>query len=253
MAKFILLNTIWLGNSRRFAGDTIDTSLGDVVASVQASGGAVVPFTDAGATVAAAIVAGMRLSGKPPEALDAAMMSALGSELQTGATTVSALIPLSLNDFRIVDANNLVGNIAANGGLLASDTVPPLGGATKAQVVTWATSSVINISLQRAMPADLDVTAPLTLELTIASGTTDAATFTVQAVWDQTAAVSYTADDTATKSATPHRITATLLAADIPATGPAQLGIILTPGAHGTDTVKFYGARLFYKRKLLAA
>lgn len=253
MAKFILLNTVWVGNARLGAGSTIDTSLGDSVATITAAGGALVPFTDAAMTAAAAVIASLRLNGHPPEQLDTAMLAALGSELLTSATTVQGFITLSLNDLRIVDANNLVANGAANGGLLASDTVPPLGGASKQQIITWATSSVVSVSFQKGVPADLDPTASCTLELTVASGTTDAATFTVQVVWDNAAAASYTADDTATKSATQHKITATLLAADIPVGGPANIGVILTPGAHGTDTVKFAGMRLFYKKKILAA
>lgn len=252
MAKFILLNTVFVGNTRRFAGDTVDTAQGDSVATIQAAGGSMVPFSDAASTAAAAIVASLRANGHPPEQLDAAMLGALGSALQTNATTVSGSISLSLNDLRIVDANNLVGNIAANGGLLASDTAPPLGGSSKAQIITWATSSVVPLSFQKSVPPDLDPTGALTLEMTVASGATDAASIGVQAVWDATAAAAYTTDDSATKSATLHKLNATLLAADIPA-APAQLGIILTPPAHATNTIVLAGLRLFYKRKILAA
>lgn len=253
MAKFILLNTVWVGSARRFAGDTIDTAQGDVVANIQAAGGVVVPFSDASATAAAAVVQSLRTRGYPPEYLEGMMIGALAGALRTNAVTASAFIDVSLNDLRIVDANNNVGAIAAIGGVLASNTAPVLAASSKALTVTWATGSAVPLSFHKAVPADLDPTGPCTLELTVASGTTDAATMGVQAIWDATAAASYSADDSATKSATAHRITATLLAADIPQTGPASLSVMITPPTHATNTIVLTALRLFYTKKLLTS
>jgi hypothetical protein len=86
----------------------------------------------------------------------------------------------------------------------------------------------------------------VTLELEVYSGTTDAATMTIETSWDGGAVVSDTADDAATKSATRHTITGTIAAADIPDTAK-NLTIMLTPGAHATNTTQIVGARLLYE------
>lgn len=156
----------------------------------------------------------------------------------------------SLYDFREVDANSDVGAITANGGILASDTTPILrGNAAETQEISWATGNADPIALQTALPPDFDGTGDVTVELWVNSGTTDAATFTVESGFDGGALVSDSADDTATKSATTHRITATIAAADIPDSA-AFLTLVLTPAAHATNAIQLQSLRLSYRKKL---
>lgn len=161
----------------------------------------------------------------------------------------------SLNDFREVSSSSDVGNITANGGLLASDTTPILrGDANESWEISWATGNVDEVGCQISLPCDasgnalLDGTRDMYLLLGVYSGTSDAATFTVGTSWDGGTQVSDTADDSSSKSATVHIVTATIAAADIP-DSPKRLSIELTPGTHGTDTVQLVSARLVAYRK----
>ena len=168
----------------------------------------------------------------------------------TEASTVAPLT-FSLFDFREVDGSSDVGNIAAIGGVLASNTTPILrGNAAETQEISWATGNVDPIAVQRSLPASFDGTGAVTVNLWVYSGSTDAATFTVESGWDGGALVSDTADDSATKSGTIHKITATIAASDIPDTA-SNLTLVLTPGTHGSDTIQLIGMRLDHKRKLL--
>lgn len=174
-------------------------------------------------------------------------------EIYQHLLSATTSIPLSLHQFREVDANGDVGNIAANGGLLASDTTPVLrGNAAETTEIYWAASNSDPISTQITLPADFNGAADVTVDLWVSSGTTDAATFTVETGWDGGALVSDSTSDTATKSATMHKLTVTIAAADIPDTA-AMLTIALTPPAHTTDGIILSGVRVNYKRSLLAA
>jgi hypothetical protein len=155
----------------------------------------------------------------------------------------------SLNDFREVDGSGDVGNIAANGGLLASDTTPILrGSAAESFEIFWATGNVDPIALHITLPADFDGASNVTVDLWVRSGATDAATFTVESGWDDGALVSDSASDAATKSATLHKITATIAAADIPNTA-RLLTLALTPtNAHATDAYSLLGCAINFTR-----
>lgn len=156
------------------------------------------------------------------------------------------LIPFSLHDLREVDANGDVGAIAANGGILASDTTPIMRGASSliSQEISWAASNSDPIAAQRPLPEDFDGREDVFAELWVNSGTTDAATFTVATSWDGGATVTDTATDTA-KSATTHKITCVIAAADIP-DAASSLTILLTPGAHTTNAIQLTNIRLGY-------
>lgn len=158
-------------------------------------------------------------------------------------------IGVSLTDLREVDANGDVGNGAANGGLLASDTTPILrGSAAETMEVAWATGNVDPIAFHVVLPPDFNGAANVTVDLWVRSGATDAATFTVESGWDDGALVSDSASDAATKSATLHKITATIAAADIPDTA-RLLTIALTPtNAHATDEYALLGVGINFTR-----
>lgn len=183
----------------------------------------------------------------------AATVEAALAEIYTHLFSATTSIPLSLHQFREVDANGDVGNIAANGGILASDTTPVLrGNAAESTEIYWAAGNSDPISTQITLPTDFDGTKDATIDMWLSSGTTDAATITVETGWDGGALVSDSTSDAATKSATAHKITVTINAGDIPNTA-ALLTIALTPPAHTTDGIILTGIRFNYKRKLLTA
>lgn len=162
--------------------------------------------------------------------------------------------PISLASFREATAGD-VGNIAANGGLLASDSTPVLSGtgSTVSQQILWAASNVDQILVDVSLGEDFDGRDDVLVDLLVASGgTTNLASFTVATNWDGAAAdVSDAATDPAA-STTYHWITATIAAADIPDTA-GTVTIALTPAAHGTDTIALKAVRLRYVPRLNAA
>jgi hypothetical protein len=160
---------------------------------------------------------------------------------------------LSLHDFRECDANGDVGAITANGGILASDTTPIMRGAAGliSQEISWAASNSDPIIAQTTLPEDFDGRGNVFVELWVNSGTTDPATFTVATSWSAGATVSDTATDGA-KSATTHKISCEIDAADIP-DGATHLTLMLTPAAHTTNAIQMENIRVGYLPRAVAA
>jgi hypothetical protein len=196
----------------------------------------------AGGTLrAAGLFMGMETDGKVRVYVSAAMAS-------IGDTPQESL-GVNIYSFRECDANGDVGAIAANGGVLASDTTPIMrGDAAESAEISWATGNVDPITTSLMLPKDFDGTKDVTVDLVVYSGTTNAASFVVESGWDGGALVSDTADDASTKSATAHTITATIAAADIPNTA-SRLTLALTPPTHATDTIQLLGVRVNYSSK----
>lgn len=167
-----------------------------------------------------------------------------------GVMNATRDIGIPLSNWRIVSATGDVGNIAAIGGVLASNSDPILLGeaTTNSWAISWAANSVVPIGVQVPIPADLDDTANVTLTLSVSSGTTDAATMGVASSWDGGSEVTDSADDSGTKSATRHPITATIAAADVPASA-THVTFRLTPPAHSTDGILMYASKLSYTPK----
>lgn len=163
-------------------------------------------------------------------------------------------VPIALSSFREVNATGDVGNIAANGGVLASDTTPILLGkaTTNDWAIQWAATEVDPIGVSFMLPADFDDAADAVLTLIVSSGATNAATMAVASSWNGGSEVTDSASDAGTLSATEHAITATIAAADIPA-GANRVTFRITPPTHAADAINLTGARLDYKRKLLTA
>ncbi len=162
-----------------------------------------------------------------------------------------SVIPLSLNDFRTATTGD-VPAAASNGGLLALDSTPTLTGtaATVGQQLSWATGNVTQILTQIALPEDFDGREDVLVDLWVSSGTTNAATMGVLTNWNGASAdITDSASDAATLSATLHKITARIAAADIPDTA-AFVSIALVPPTHATDTIQLFAARLTYVAKI---
>lgn len=172
-------------------------------------------------------------------------------------SAVGGYVPIPLSAWREVSATGDVADIAGIGGVLASDTTPVYDAVATSNEgeILWATGNADPIGCTIALPRDFDDTADATLDLEVSSGTTDPATIVAASAWSAGAAgteVSDSTDDTATKSATPHRISITIASADIPA-GARRVTFRLTPPAHATNAIALHASGLAYKRKLLTA
>jgi hypothetical protein len=174
--------------------------------------------------------------------IDAAV-TAIEAEDGTGAAT--GFVGLPLSSWRITDANGAVGNIAAIGGVLASNSDPVLGAASGSQKITWAANSVVPIGISVPLPPNFNGAQNVTLRLEVGSGTTDAASIGVGTSWDGGASVADAADDSATKSATVHTVNVTIAAADVPDTAKS-VTIILTPPAHATNAIVMRSSALIF-------
>lgn len=174
----------------------------------------------------------------------------LGTDAITPRVVVSLWdsIPVSLYSLREVTSGGDVANIAANGGILASDTTPIMrGDAANSAEVVWVTGDVDPVGFQLSLPTGADGTVAAYLDLEVYSGTTNAATMGVASSWNGAAEVTDSASDSGTNSATAHTITATIAAADIP-DAPTRVTFRITPPTHATDAIGLVGARLRFKR-----
>lgn len=169
-----------------------------------------------------------------------ATMQPLGG---TGARYGYVTIPLA--SFREVDGNGDVGLITANGGILASDTTPILrGSSAESFEIAWAASNNDAIQAAVSLPRDIDDTRDVTFFVTTSSaGTTDLASFTFEAGWDNGALVSDTCTGLASTTITD--CTVTVAAADVPAS-PKNVNVVLAPTAHTTDVKLLHGVVMRY-------
>jgi hypothetical protein len=177
-----------------------------------------------------------------------ATVEAALQEIYQDIKSVQQFIPISIMSFRET-VNFDVGNGAANGGVLASDTTPILEAINAAtdgcQRINWASGDVTQITTQIPLPPNLDVTKDLVLHVRIASeGTTDAVGFSVDSFFNE-ADGKVTDTTTTNQTATYAEKVATIGAADVPS-GAQVLTIGLTPVAHTTDKMFFTGAWLEY-------
>jgi len=156
-------------------------------------------------------------------------------------------LAINLNAFREVTAGGDVGNLAAHGGILASDSSPALQAVTnETEEISWVAGNVDMIATTLSLPLDLDDTKDVTVRLWVNSGAggPDAAHIDINTSWDAGVQVADVASD-GTPGAAIHAITATIGNADIPAT-PGFLTIQLAPQAHATDQVAIHGIRIEY-------
>lgn len=185
----------------------------------------------------------------------AATVEAALAEIYQDLLSAQHIIPIPLDMWKEA-ANFDVGAIAANGGVLASDTTPvrdAINAATDGcQRILWAASNNDQIVTQVVLPPDLDVTADIVLHTRIVSGgTTDAVGFTVD--WFANEGDSKVTDTSETNQTTTwaEKIT-TLGNADIDA-GSQTLTLGLTPVAHTTDTLAMSASWLEITRTLLTS
>lgn len=166
--------------------------------------------------------------------------------LATGS--LKKTIPIYMSMVREAGSNNL-GNIAANGGLLATDSTPTLafnnGDTDSAFEAVWAASNADPIAIQVPIPLDLDADSNIIFRV-IASmgGATDTPALNLDSYFD----VGDTKVEDATAALTGTTVAAyeaTIAAADVP-TGAKTLTIEITPEAHTSDVINLYSAELEY-------
>ncbi len=168
-------------------------------------------------------------------------------------------IPLPLTGWReVVDNSGDVGNIAANGGVLASDTTPTLAshsspGATyDAQVINWVASNSDRIIFQAPVPEEFTGTYDIIFQGRFGNnGNTDTTGPTISFFFNEyVAGVDATGDALDTTADTVFvEYTATVPAASIPA-DVDTVTVMLTPAAHTTNTLRMSTARIKFQRSL---
>jgi hypothetical protein len=162
------------------------------------------------------------------------------------------VIPLDICAAREI-ATNDTQNLAAHGGIMASDSTPALarvnGATDKALRLAWAAADVTEIAFPPvAKPHDLDSSADMTVHLWCKmAGATDTPTIDCQ-FFDGEGDTEAGAATTACGSTLAEEI-ATIPAAGIGA-APGFFNISLVPAAHGTDILYLYMAHLEYVRKV---
>ena len=182
----------------------------------------------------------------------AATVEAALAEIYQDLLSAQQFISVPLDSFK--EATNFdVGAIAANGGVLASDTTPireAINAATDGcQRLLWAASNNDQIVAQLALPPDLDVASDIVLHFRIVSaGTTDAVGFTVDSFFNEGDTKVVDTSET-NQTATYAEKIATIAAADIPA-GAQTLTFGLTPVAHTTDTMAMTACWIEYTRTI---
>lgn len=147
-------------------------------------------------------------------------------------------------------ASNAIQNLAAHGGILASDSTPILervnGATDKALRVKWAASDSNEaqfppIPMLPGMNGATDITLHLLAKM---SGATDTPTIDVQ-VYDAIGDTEM-GGATAALSSSLQELTVTLAAANLSGHPSGFLNVSLVPGTHTTDAIELYAAWLEY-------
>ena len=153
-------------------------------------------------------------------------------------------------------ATNDIQNLAAVGGILASDSAPSLarvnGATDKALRVAWAATVVAEAQFQPvAMPPDFDETQAATVHLVMAmAGATDTPLVDVQ-VFDGVGDTEMGGNTAAVTGTAVAEYSVTIAAANLSGHPTGFLNVSLVPAAHGTDALYLYGAWIEYQRKAL--
>jgi len=234
-------------------------NLADLASAASGLGASLIGFEDAAGEFAAT-----DMEAVPTELLsistsaDLSLTTRVSTEESTSLsadasldTRLDALTPghvsVSLFSFRETNATADVGNLAAVGGVLASDSTPALqANGVESQQLQWIATNQDQIATSLSLPGDIDGTADVTIELWVSSAgvPTDAASFTVETSWDGAAIVTDTVTDGAASNSV-HRVTGTIAAADVP-DSPSFLSMSVIPAAHATDAINLFAVRLEY-------
>ena len=182
----------------------------------------------------------------------ATVMAAL-DELYQNAISIQGFINIPLTSLREC-SSGAVGNIAANGGILASDTTPVLSPVLASpldacQEVDWVNSNNDPVLFQTALPPDLDDGADLVIHSRIRSGgTSNAVGFVCTSYFNEGDTTQSDTGETNQTNTWAEKII-TIGAGDVPS-GAQTLTCILTPAAHTTDHMYLSALWIEYKTKI---
>jgi hypothetical protein len=170
----------------------------------------------------------------------------------TDVSTAKGTIQLDLTSAREI-ATNDTQNLAAHGGIMASDSTPALarvnGATDKALRLTWAATDVTELQFPAiAKPQDLDAGSDLTVHLWAGMESTNDTPTVAVSFWDGVGD-SNAGSATAALSDTAGEVSVTIANANV-AAAPGFFNIGLTPAAHGTDALYLYAAWVEYTRKV---
>jgi len=172
---------------------------------------------------------------------------------ETTTATKTGFIPIDITSAREI-AGDDIQNLAAHGGLLASDSDPSLArvnaATDKALRVIWDTAADTDeIALPPVpMPPDLDASSNVTVHLLAAmGGATDTPTIDIQA-WDAVGDTEMGGATAAITGTTVAEYSATLAAANISGHPLGFLNLQLVPAAHTNDALHLYAAWVEYTR-----
>lgn len=164
----------------------------------------------------------------------------------------TGIVPLNFTTAREI-ASDDIQNLAAHGGIMASDSVPDLarvnGATDKALRLTWAATEQDEIQFEPFVkPPDLDAGSDLTVHLMLAkdANTDTAAVVDVQA-WDGVGDTEMGGNTGALDAATLAEYTVTIANANV-AAAPGFINIGLVPGTHANDAIYCYGAWVEYTK-----
>jgi len=182
----------------------------------------------------------------------------LDPTLQHDLLTAQAFIPLDITALREI-ATNAIQNLAAHGGIMASDSTPTLsrvnGATDRALRIAWVASDSNEVAFPPIpWPPDLDPAQDVIVHLLVArNGTTNDCQIDVLAY--ENVAGAYAADTemggktAALTTTNMTEVTVTLSTSDI-AGHPGVLNLSLLPDEHTTDALYLYGAWIEYTRAL---
>ena len=169
------------------------------------------------------------------------------------ATLRTGTIPLDITTMREI-ATNDTQNLAAHGGILASDSAPNLarvnGATDKALRVMWTAEADTDEAqfAPVAMPADLDASVDVTFHALMAmEDTNDTPTVDVQ-VFDGLGDTEMGGATGAVTGTAIAEYTVTIANANIGGPPTGFFNIVLIPAAHATDDMYLYAAWLEYTR-----
>lgn len=178
-------------------------------------------------------------------------------EIYLNLTTVQGFIPIKLTDFREL-SGGVFQNLAAHGGILASDSTPVLTniGDGDGIRIAWAAGNTDQIETQVVLPPDCLGTANVVVHMLCSKSANVNNTVHLdgEAYFGESDVDCFPAAAAANLLIdTKAEYTATILAADVPDTqADANMTLVLMPEAHANDTVYLHTVWLEYKKKLLA-
>jgi hypothetical protein len=182
-----------------------------------------------------------------------------GNHADTGAPDLARVresIDVPLFTLRETDGNADVGNAAANGGVLASDTTPALSADSQnSQQIIWPAGNTDWLAFQVPLPEGFDGNSDVLIDFTVhtdnsGGGGIDSVGVFVVWAWDgENVGSDFTLDSS--PSVTPHTLTVTISAADIP-DNATRLSVRFGVDAHANDPTILRNVRVRVVKTLAA-